>query len=755
MTDWLFGSIRSRLIFLVVLAVCPGFVLAWQTAQQHRKLASADVQKDATRLVRLTLDNELRVLYTARQLLIALAATDHEFEEPNRCNMLVAAIMKENSDYSNIGAARPDGEVFCSALPLKGPVNLSDRGYFKKAIANKSFSPSEYQIGRITGKPVLVFAYPLLNKRHAVESVLFITIGLDWLNSVLALADTPKQTSLTVIDRTGTVLAHYPDPGKWSGKSVAETSVGKIVLAEKQGVTEVTGLEGGQDLVAFASRPDGIAVFASIPQDVAFADVTRIFHRNLWGIGIVGLIALIAAWIGGQWTILRPVNALIGTTEQLSAGDLSARTQLHSGKAELGRLAGAVDRMAISLERRYTELQTLRDIDVSILSTLDLHASLEILLDKIECYLPYAAATVKIYNTDTGLLEAVAWRRIDLYGRDAHLKSDFKTLPHLVFESKVRMVLDIASTKTDDREFLIQQGFKSYVGIPLEAKGDFLGVLSFFGKQEQVFAASEIEFLTTLAGQMSIAINNALLYDRTKQQAIDLKASNKVKDEFLSVMSHELRTPLNVIKGYAEIVKDGTLGDVSAAQVDALTKLMRCTSGLTDMTDEILVATAIESRSVKADMEATNLDELLNDLKANYCASSNEKDLELTWNLSANLPAVKTDRVKLRRTLQNLIDNAIKFTEQGSVTVSASYRPEAKTVAFTVADTGIGIPKGLHEAIFEIFRQADSSDIRPHEGVGLGLFIAKQFTVLLGGNITIESEPGRGSLFTVSIPVET
>ena len=131
-----------------------------------------------------------------------------------------------------------------------------------------------------------------------------------------------------------------------------------------------------------------------------------------------------------------------------------------------------------------------------------------------------------------------------------------------------------------------------------------------------------------------------------------------------------------------------------------------------------------------------------------------DKDVALTWDYPSNLPVMKTDGGKLMQILQNLINNAVKFTEKGSVTFSARYFLGTDTVEFKVADTGIGISKKALPLIFEKFRQLDSSDTRPYGGVGLGLYIVKQFTEMLGGTVTTETEPGRGSTFVVTVPIK-
>ncbi|MBI1993088.1 MAG: HAMP domain-containing histidine kinase [Deltaproteobacteria bacterium] len=232
-----------------------------------------------------------------------------------------------------------------------------------------------------------------------------------------------------------------------------------------------------------------------------------------------------------------------------------------------------------------------------------------------------------------------------------------------------------------------------------------------------------------------------------------LLQANKAKDEFLSVMSHELRTPLNVVMGYIGMIKDGLLGEINAEQQRALDKVVTRSGDLLKMITEILQATSLEAHAVGVELQEVSLGSFLDDLKSNYEVSVKE-DLSFAWDYPLELPIMRTDGEKLKHILQNLINNAIKFTERGQVTVSARYNPRAKAVEFKVADTGIGIQKEMLPAIFEMFRQGDSSETRVHGGVGIGLYTVRKFTDLLGGTIEAASEPGKGSIFTVTIPCQ-
>ena len=230
-----------------------------------------------------------------------------------------------------------------------------------------------------------------------------------------------------------------------------------------------------------------------------------------------------------------------------------------------------------------------------------------------------------------------------------------------------------------------------------------------------------------------------------------LLKANQAKDEFLSVMSHELRTPLNVVMGFTGMIKDGLLGEVNGEQQRALDKVVIRSDDLLKMITEILQVTSLEAHAVGVEVQEVSLSSFLDDLKSNYEVPV-KKELSFSWDYPSELPTMRTDGEKLKHILQNLINNAVKFTERGQVTISARYNPKAKAVEFKVADTGIGIQKELLPTIFEMFRQGDSSETRSYGGVGIGLYIVRKFTDLLGGTIDAVSEPGKGSIFTVTIP---
>ena len=322
-----------------------------------------------------------------------------------------------------------------------------------------------------------------------------------------------------------------------------------------------------------------------------------------------------------------------------------------------------------------------------------------------------------------------------------------------IFEA--RSLVTVGSVFEDARikdcELFQREGLVSFVGLPMVASGEFLGSLIFLTREEHHFGEEEIEFLSTLTGQVAIALHHSQLFNQIQRQADDLQHANKVKDEFLGVVSHELKTPLNVISGYSSMLTEGMLGEITPIQEKALQTVSRQSKELHNLINSVLQVNSIEAEMLQAEFQQVNFWEFLSELRAFYDYPL-AKDVRLIWELRTDLPIVDADRGKLRHILENLINNAIKFTDQGTVTISARFLASKKAMEFKVTDTGIGIPKELVPSIFERFRQLDGSDTKVYGGVCLGLYIAKKYANLLGGTIHVESKLGQGSTFALRIP---
>jgi signal transduction histidine kinase len=284
------------------------------------------------------------------------------------------------------------------------------------------------------------------------------------------------------------------------------------------------------------------------------------------------------------------------------------------------------------------------------------------------------------------------------------------------------------------------------------AKNKLLGVLGFFTSEEHEFGVEAVEFLSTMAGQAAIAIHNSQLYEKTLEQAFELHESIKVKDDFLGVVSHELRTPVNVIMGYTNILSERFLGELTDGQESALARIAICAEDLASIIDDMLQVVTIDNKSAAAATIELDLGYFIEELRAGYSTRFG-RDLKLDWTYPADLPVIYTDCDKLKHILKHLIGNAIKFTPNEGVVVSVRYLQGNSAVEFQIEDTGVGIPDEVLPKIFDKFYQGDSTMNRSHGGCGLGLYIVKRLTELLGGHLAVKSEVGKGSVFALTFPI--
>ncbi|MBI2760595.1 MAG: EAL domain-containing protein [Chloroflexi bacterium] len=354
------SSLRTRLLLLVAVALVPVFIIMLRLAAEERDFRTESAKASALQLARSVSAQQNQVMEGARQLLFAMSQgpgiLDHNGP---RCSAIFAGVLERYQGYVNFGAATPDGTVFCSALPVNGdPVQASDRPWFQRAIANGDFAVGEYQTGRISGKPVVVAAYPLRGPAGDIVSVVFAAIDLTWLNRVVAETRVPPGASITVIDRAGVVFARSPDPDRWVGVSIADRSLARAILSRDEGTTEDYGLDGSTHLFGFTrigDRLDGVSVSVGIPEAVAYAGLNERYTRTFIAMAIVTVLAMAAAWVGGDLILLRAVRVLMRTTRRLAAGDLTARAGPLPGAGEIDRLGQTFDQLASSLQARQAE----------------------------------------------------------------------------------------------------------------------------------------------------------------------------------------------------------------------------------------------------------------------------------------------------------------------------------------------------------------------------------------------------------------
>jgi len=325
--------------------------------------------------------------------------------------------------------------------------------------------------------------------------------------------------------------------------------------------------------------------------------------------------------------------------------------------------------------------------------------------------------------------------RVALLGKSVHI-ADIQSEPELTYLQAPGAAISSAG-----------------LGVPLQREGKLIGVLVLARTNVEPFSAKQIELAETFADQAVIAIENVRLFDEIQDKNRQLQMASENKSQFVSSMSHELRTPLNAIIGLTEMmVKNATRFGTEKAQ-EPLQRVNRAGTHLLGLINQVLDLSKIEAGKLELNPQTVQLAPLIKDVidTAGQLAEQNKN--RLVVDAPENLGALTVDPMRLRQILLNLLSNACKFTKAGEVKLAGRKVSNGSNfVEFAVSDTGIGMTPEQQAKLFEEFTQADATTAQRFGGTGLGLAITRKLARMMGGDVTVTSEPGKGSVFTVRLP---
>ncbi len=417
-------------------------------------------------------------------------------------------------------------------------------------------------------------------------------------------------------------------------------------------------------------------------------------------------------------------------------------------------------KLADKSERRHLEqLRILNEIGQAVNSTLDLQAVLNLLLSKIDETLPYAATTLRLHNQQTGSLEPVIARNLDeeqcKRSSEVYKSIAMRGLSKAVFDSGAP--LKVLNVQTDPRtvqpELFRKQGLVSFLGQPLIADGAVLGVLGVYTKEPHDFTDEEVKFFSTLVAQVAVAIRNAQLYGQIRQQATELEKANRLQADFTAMIVHDVRSPLMNIMSIASVLEDGVFGEMTAEQKKWAGKIIINSSNLANLVSDILDLSKLEAGHIKLVKERFDFGEFARSSLEDYLPRVKEKRISLSLNFDSDVGRIDADPRRLNQVLGNLVSNAIKFTPAGGAIEVGARREGSKGVEMRVKDSGVGIPPDEIGGLFRKYCQVSSAKATGETGTGLGLVICKMIAEAHGGRIEVESEPGKGSTFTLTLPL--
>ncbi len=527
MRNFSWYSLRFRLLLLVFFAVVPALAVVVYTASEQQRQVTAELEREAQRLVNLAASNQDQFIEKARQLaatLSRLPVVKNGNSAP--CSAVMADLLQQKLPYANFGAARLNGDIYCSAVRLEKPVNVASKFWFRKTVTENILAVSDYQIGKISRRPILVLSYPVRKADNQVQAVAFTALDIAQISELAEQVQLPEEGAIAIFDRNGTILARHPNPEQWIGKSMPEVELVKTIFNQKKGTVEMPGLDGKPRWYAFSrlnSLPEGnIYITIGLSKAAALRQANWQLLRNLAGLGVIGLLMLAAAWVGSDLFVLQQVRALLRATKQVAAGDFRTRIALSETEGELNQLAAAFDQMAETLQKRQEELtrinralKTLSDCNQALVRATEELNFLQELCAILTSTGGYCLAWVGFAEPD----EAKSVRAIASSGYEAgYLESlaityaDAERGQGPTGRAIRTGEIYIAKNILTDENYLpwrkeaIKRGYASSIALPLMEGGSAFGALNIYAKEADAFDAEEVKLLRELAADMAYGI---------------------------------------------------------------------------------------------------------------------------------------------------------------------------------------------------------------------------------------------------------
>jgi GAF domain-containing protein len=301
------------------------------------------------------------------------------------------------------------------------------------------------------------------------------------------------------------------------------------------------------------------------------------------------------------------------------------------------------------------------------------------------------------------------------------------------------------------RPIFARLGYRSVLAVPLLREGRIMGALTVWRKQAGSFSPEVVQLLQTFATQSALAIQNARLFREIEDKSRQIEAANRHKSEFLANMSHELRTPLNAIIGFSEVLQERMFGELNEKQAEYTEDILSSGRHLLSLINEILDLSKVEAGRMELELATFDLPLAIDNARTFVRERATKHGINLDVTVDERLGEFVGDERKIKQILLNLLSNAVKFTPEGG-RIGIKARQVDGSVEISVSDTGIGISPEDQAKIFEEFRQVGGDYAHKKEGTGLGLTLAKKFVELHGGKIWVESEVGKGSTFSFTLP---
>ena len=690
--------------------------------------------------------------------------------------LLIAPAITEAIALDENGAIRVQASRLRTVLQ-EAKKDLAVEPPFQQAKQGKFyFGPVHFVRG---SEPYMTIAVPIDRFAGDVIGVLQAEVNLKYIGDVVSAITVGKAGYAYAVTRSGELIAHPDISFVLQRRNVAQLEQIKAAFQSGSGVPRqnaivAQNLQGKKVLASFALIPTlDWAVMLERPVEEAYetlyASIVRTSALLLVGLGM----ALMASFFVAR-RVIRPLGILREGVERIGSGELGYRLDVKTGD-EIEALADEFNKMIAQLQESYAGLeQKVEERTRDLTEALEQQTATSEILRVIsgsptdvqpvmDAVAENAARLCNATDAQIWLVEGERVRQAAAHGSilSPSLEGGRPITPTVagcraILDRDIVHIPDISAPEAQ-REFpeswvLAQKsGVRTILATPLLREGTAIGFILIRRTEALPFSDKQIALLKTFADQAVIAIVNVRLFQEIQEKNQQLEAASRHKSQFLANMSHELRTPLNAIIGFTRLVLRKTEGQIAGLQKDNLQKVLVSSEHLLNLINGVLDLSKVEAGKMEVFAETFKLDEVVRVAVSTVEPMLKDGRVRLVTEFAPDIPALHTDKNKLKQSLLNLLSNSAKFTEKGEIKVVAW--SEDGSLKLVVSDTGIGMSPEALNYIFEEFRQADMSTTRKYGGTGLGLALVKKFIILMGGDIKAESEAGKGSKFTITLPI--
>ncbi len=741
-------GLRCQLIILILLIFIPVSAILVYTGYSQRRHNLADIENNALRLIQIFAEEQVRITDQTRQFLAVLSHVPAVRNlELDKCNEFLRNIHKENPQYSTLVVADAQGMINCCAIPLKEPVNVTDRSWFRRIRETRSFVIDNFLISRSAHRASLPFAWPVPDDSGRLLVAVGAAFDLRHYKAVFEKISLPPDSLFILTDAQGTLLYYSPDMETGIGKSLTEMrgfgvpheKKGRFALADRDGIKRIYWFER----MSVGQPSNEICLFVGISEKAAFAGADRQMLLNIIALLIVTVISLSLAWFFGGKFFLGPIALLMQKIHNVSAGDLNVSGNVCESHGELHLLTEVFDNMVLTLSRRESERDTARgELEES-------RQRLALILESIADGFFTLNQRMEITYFNPAAERMLNKSKSDVLGKN--LTDAFPEIKGSVFEEKFSMALREKSFLSfesyfsvspyenwyDVRVYPCDEGISVYFRITTERKK----------AEEMMIQTEKMMSVGGLAAGMAHEINNPLAGILQGVQNIFRRVSHELPQN--TEAAEKCGTSLDVIRLYLE--QRGILNMLEGIRLSG--------KKAADIVDHMLRF----SRKSNAEKTQVGLAEILDrtvelashdyDMKKKY----DFRNIRIIREYEPDMPEVLCCATEIEQVILNLLRNAAQSMCSQSAENSEKplivlrLKKDGDMARIEVEDNGPGMDEKIRKRVFEPFFTTKKA------GMGTGLGLSVSYFIIASnhkGTMTVESAPDKGACFIVRIPVQ-